>query len=173
MSLSDLARHGQVGREQYLEPAFNFRMTDIQAAMGLVQLRRLPAILERRQALAQHYDQLLAGMADVRPMAPPASAEWNVQTYCVRLLGRTAEQRDAVLAALNAAGIGARRGIMAAHEEVAWRNLPHAPLPHTEAWAAQSLALPVAHDLLAADQERVVATLDAALRGIRHIASPC
>jgi len=173
MSLSDLARHGHVGREQYLEPAFNYRMTDMQAAVGLVQLQRLPAILERRREIARHYDRLLQGLPDVRPMAPPERIAWNVQTYCVRLANRSAEERDAVLATLNEHGIGARRGIMAAHQEVAWRDQAHAPLPNTEAWAAESLALPVAYDMTLADQDRVVSTLDLALRGIRQRPGSC
>lgn len=159
MSISDLQRHGQAAREAYLEPAFNYRMTDIQAAIGLVQLGRLDAILHRRRALAAHYDQLLLGRAEVAPLVAPLGADWNVQTYCVRLLGFSAQQRDEVLGTLHAAGIGARRGVMAAHEELAWQHLPHAPLPNSEAWAAQSLALPMGHDLSPGDQARVVAVL--------------
>ena len=163
MSISDLQRHGQAAREAYLEPAFNYRMTDIQAAIGLVQLGRLEAILKRRRALAAHYDQLLQGVTDIAPLVVPPGADWNVQTYCVRLLGRSAQQRDQVLGTLHADGIGARRGVMAAHEEVAWQHLPHAPLPNSVAWAAQSLALPMGHDLSPSDQARVVAVLCSAL----------
>lgn len=161
MSVSDLQRHGQAApREQYLEPAFNFRMTDIQGAIGLVQLTRLETILQRRRALAAAYDVLLADHRDIQPLAPAAHDVWNVQTYCVRV---PAQRRDAALNMLNGQGIGAKRGIMAAHEEAAWAHLPRRPLPHTEAWSAQSLALPLFHAMTAADQARVVEALRKAL----------
>ena len=168
MSLSDHDRHGSAAREQYLEPGFNYRMTDLQAAVGLVQLQRLTAIVDERRALAQRYDQLLAGVQDVTLMPRNPDNHWNVQTYCVRIgkgaTGREAGvRRDRVLSELNRQGIGARRGVMAAHQEHAWRHHDRAPLPHTEAWAAESLALPVCHGMTEAEQGLVVSTLLAAL----------
>lgn len=161
MSVSDLQRHGQAApREQYLEPAFNYRMTDIQGAIGVVQLGRLDAILQRRRELAAGYDALLGDHDDVRPLRPAGHDTWNVQTYCVRI---PAERRDAALNALNGQGIGARRGIMAAHEEAAWAHVQHRPLPHTEAWSAQSLALPLFHAMTADEQMQVVEALTKAL----------
>ncbi len=161
MSVSDLQRHGQQApREQYLEPAFNYRMTDIQGAIGLVQLTRLEAILQRRRELAAGYDALLSDHDAVLPLKPASHDFWNVQTYCVRV---PAQSRDIVLNALNGQGIGARRGIMAAHEETAWAHVAHAPLPNTEAWSAQSLALPLFHAMTADDQLQVVEALTKAL----------
>jgi dTDP-4-amino-4,6-dideoxygalactose transaminase len=162
MSISDLQRHGtSAPREQYLEPAFNYRMTDIQGAIGLVQLTRLDAILQRRRALAQVYDALLAPHPHIVPLRPMAHDAWNVQTYCVRV---PALRRDEALRELNGQGIGAKRGIMAAHEEAAWAHLPHRPLPNTEAWSAQSLALPLFHAMTPDQQQQVVEALVAALR---------
>lgn len=166
MSLAPDLRHGSGAREGYLEPGWNFRMTDIQAAIGVQQLRKLEDIVERRRLLAARYDAMLVPHWQVAPLQPHVSDRWNVQTYCVCVAPGpqgAAVRRDAVLAHLNAAGIGARRGILAAHLEPAWDSLLRDPLPFTEAWSAQSLALPLYHNLTEADQAQVVATLAEAL----------
>ena len=160
MTVSAADRHGQTAREQYPEPAFNYRMTDLQAAIGVVQVARLPEILRVRRDLAQTYARLFADQPDIRPLPVGPQDRWNVQTYCVRV---PADRRDAVLHELNALGIGARRGVMAAHLETAWQHLAHGPLPHTQAWAAESLALPVFHTMTEADQVRVASALRSAL----------
>ncbi len=160
MTLSADQRHGQTAREQYVEPAWNYRLTDLQAAIGLVQLQRLPEILQHRAAIADLYRLALAEMSDVACMVLPADCVWNVQTFCVCVRDRAHDalgaRRDALLFALNSQGIGARRGIMAAHQEQAWRQLPRGELPHSERWAAQSLALPVFHAMTAHDVGQVV-----------------
>ena len=83
MSISDRVRNAatSVVREQYVEVAWNYRLTDIQAAMGIEQLKRLPGMVERRQALADRYDQALADHEVVRTPARPADTYWNVQSY--------------------------------------------------------------------------------------------
>jgi perosamine synthetase len=160
MTLAADQRHGSTAREQYAEPGFNFRMSDLQAAVGVVQTTKLDAIVQQRRAVADWYDAALAGHADIRPMALPTHDCWNVQTYCVRVPG---DRRDIVLASLQRQGIGARRGIMAAHLEPAWAHAQHVPLPHTEAWARESLALPVCHDMVPSDVTRVFEALKSAL----------
>lgn len=168
MSVSDAARHGTATREQYLEPAFNYRMTDIQAAIGVVQLGRLQAIVAQRRALAERYADLLADLTGATCLRVDARDSWNVQTFCVRLQGSDANDatvRDRVLADLNAQGIGARRGVMAAHQEPAWAHRHERALPQTEAWAAQSLALPLFHTMTEADQQTVVAAVQKAMKG--------
>jgi len=163
MTLSADQRHGQTAREQYVEPAWNYRLTDLQAAIGLVQLQRLAEIIQQRRAIADLYRQQLAHVPGVACMVLPADCVWNVQTFCVCVRDRAGDaggrRRDALLFALNSQGIGARRGIMAAHMEQAWQHLPHAELPHSEQWAAQSLALPVFHSMTAAEVGQVVAAM--------------
>src|SRR6267143_102146 len=88
MSATDTARHGasEVIFESYSMLGYNYRLTDIQAAVGREQLKRLPAIIERRRFLAQRYAQLLAGIGDeVEAPVEPAWARSNWQSYCVRL----------------------------------------------------------------------------------------
>ena len=159
MSVSAADRHASGGAvvESYVETAFNYRMTDVQAAMGLVQLDRLDGIVEQRRELAARYHRLLAPHG-LRAVADPPHGTTNFQSFWVELPD-TAPGLPEVLAALAAKGVSARRGIMAAHLEPAYDTHPHAPLPHTERIALRSVILPLHHELSDADQELVVAAL--------------
>jgi perosamine synthetase len=165
MSVSAAERHagGGVVLESYEETAFNYRMTDLQAAIGLVQLRRLPGMVERRRALAARYAELLAALPGLRPVTDPAWGTTNFQSYWVELPDDFPGERNDVLRALAAAGISARRGIMAAHLEPAYAGHPHGPLPVTEHLTNRTFILPLHHELTADDQDLVVETLDKAL----------
>ncbi|WP_300016039.1 DegT/DnrJ/EryC1/StrS family aminotransferase [Pseudonocardia sp.] len=163
MSVSAADRHasGKVVLEEYAETAFNYRMTDLQAAMGLVQLGRLPGMVARRRELVARYRELLAPLG-VRPVEDPEFGASNHQSFWVELPDGAPAVVD-VLAGLAAAGVSARRGIMAAHREPAYAGHPHAPLPVTEHLTTRTLILPVHHELTDADQQRVVDALAAAL----------
>ncbi|MFE1337086.1 DegT/DnrJ/EryC1/StrS family aminotransferase [Streptomyces sp. NPDC058733] len=145
--------------ESYLEVGYNYRMTDIQAAVGLVQLGKLDEMISRRRALAAGYDSLLRDVPGLIPVRDPAYGESNFQSYWVLLGPDFPVGRDDLLAALAAAGVSARRGIMAAHLEPAYAGHPHAPLPVTERISRDSLILPLFHTLTEAQQDRVVAVL--------------
>jgi perosamine synthetase len=169
MSVSAAERHSGGGAvvESYLETAFNYRMTDIQAAVGLVQLSKLDAIVRRRRELAARYHELLAErLGDVpalRPVRDPEHGTTNYQSFWVMLPEDLPVERNEVLTRLAARGVSARRGIMAAHLEPAYAGHPHVDLPVTEAFTKRSLILPLYHDLTAADQDTVVDELRAAL----------
>jgi perosamine synthetase len=165
MSVSAADRHaaGSVVLEAYEETAFNYRMTDLQAAIGLVQLGRLAGMVERRRALAARYHALLTDVPGVRAVTDPEWGTTNYQSFWVVLPEDFAGERNDVLRALAGAGISARRGIMAAHLEPAYAGHPHGPLPVTEHLTERSLILPLHHELTAAEQELVVETLAKAL----------
>src|SRR5262249_16791061 len=114
MTVSAADRHaaGTVVLEGYAETAFNYRMTDLQAARGLVQLGRLPAIAARRREIVARYHALLADLP-VRPVRDPAHGTSNHQSFWVELPDDAPPLVD-VLGRLAAAGVSARRGIMAA-----------------------------------------------------------
>lgn len=121
MSVPDTVRHGakQVIFESYPMLGYNYRMTDIQAAVGREQLKRLPEITERRRYLAQRYQQMLA---DVPGLKLPTEQDWvksNWQSYCVRLPEKC-DQRQVMQVMLDA-GVATRRGIMCAHREPAYQ----------------------------------------------------
>lgn len=161
MSVPDTVRHGsaQVIFESYPEVGFNYRMTDIQAAVGREQLRRLPAIVEERRALAARYAELLHAVPGVVTPTEPEWARSNWQSYSVRLPAGV-EQRK-VMQYLLDHGISSRRGIMCSHLEPAYQNaLPRFPLPESEAAQAECVLLPLYSGLTAEEQEGVTLALN-------------
>jgi perosamine synthetase len=160
MSVPDTVRHGsaQVIFEAYPEVGFNYRMTDIQAAVGREQLKRLPEIVHARRALAEHYHQLLRAIPGLTVPREPSWARTNWQSYCVRL-PQGVEQRR-VMQQLMDEGVASRRGIMCSHREPAYASLPlRFPLPHSEAAQEHCLLLPLYPQMTPDDQERVATAL--------------
>ena len=122
MSVPDTVRHSsrEVVFESYPELGFNYRLTDIQAAIGREQLKRIPEAIAQRRGLARRYRELLA---DVPGLILPTEPEWarsNWQSYCVRLPEK-ANQREVMQHMLDA-GIATRRGIMCAHLEPVYHD---------------------------------------------------
>jgi perosamine synthetase len=122
MSVPDTVRHAsrQVVFESYPELGFNYRLTDIQAAIGREQLKRLPEGLSQRRQLAARYRQLLA---DIPGLILPTEPDWartNWQSYCLRLPANTKQRR--VMQEMLNEGIATRRGIMCAHLEPAYTD---------------------------------------------------
>ena len=162
MNLSAAARHASTGPtfESYLEVGYNYRMTDIQAAVGLVQLGKLDEMIGRRRELAARYHELLADVPGTRAVRDPEYGTSNYQSFWVLLDPEYfPDGRDGALQRLAAAGVSARRGIMAAHLEPAYQDAEHAPLPVTERLTRNSLILPLFHTLTEAQQEHVVDVL--------------
>jgi perosamine synthetase len=163
MSVSDTVRHSasRVVFETYPIVGYNYRMTDIQAAVGRVQLRRLPGVVAKRRALAEAYRGLLAEIPGLGLPFEPSFARSNWQSFCVRL----PEQADqvVVMQAMLEQGVATRRGIMCSHREPAYRDNPlRAPLPRSEAAQDRCIILPLYPQMTAADQERVAAALSGA-----------
>jgi dTDP-4-amino-4,6-dideoxygalactose transaminase len=165
MSVSAAERHqaGGVVIEQYLETGFNYRLTDMQAAIGLVQLGRLPALVARRRELAQRYHEALADIPGVHAVTDPPYGTTNYQSFWLLLDGSVKQDRNAVMAACAAEGVSTRRGIMAAHLEPACARFATAPLPVTEKLTSRSLILPLYHQMTEAEQDRVIGALRGAL----------
>jgi perosamine synthetase len=169
MSVSDLERHqaDRVIIEDYPEVGFNFRMPDVVAAVALAQLGKLDRFVTARRVLAARYDAALAGLPAIEPPWAPAWAEHNYQSYIVRVRGFDAARRNALLDALHRRGVGARRGLMACHQEQCYQDGRLAriggSLAHSEAAAAETMVLPMFQELTADDQDYVVAQLADAL----------
>ena len=167
MSVSDRARHAsaQVVAEEYALLGFNYRMTDIQAAIGREQLKRLPAIFERRRELAVRYYERLSGMPGVTAPVEPCWARSNWQSYAVRLDDRL-DQR-AVMQKMLDAGVSTRRGVMNAHLEPAyppgtWRAAPGG-LKQSEAAQRSCIMLPLFHQMTVDEQDKVIGELRLAI----------
>ena len=162
MSVSAADRHASVlaPPETYDEVGFNYRMTDLQAAVGLVQLSRLDAVVARRRALAARYQGAIAGIEGLRAVADPPSGTGNYQSFWVEVSPAYPCDREQLLAALARADISARRGIMAAHRQPPYADLARpGELPVTEWLTDHTVILPLFHQLTEADQDRVIAVL--------------
>ncbi|MBF0254680.1 MAG: DegT/DnrJ/EryC1/StrS family aminotransferase [Candidatus Omnitrophica bacterium] len=165
MSVTDLARHG--GRrpvvESYVELGFNYRMTDLQAAVGRVQLRRLGGMVRRRRVLARRYTQKLQGITGLAAPAEPPGVRSNFQSYCVRLPEGVSQKR--VMTCLLKEGIAVKTGILCAHREPVFTREPFRAGTLTQSERAQDTAilLPLYDSLQTAEQDRVIRALAAAL----------
>lgn len=165
MSVPDTVRHGspQVIFEDYLVVGYNYRMTDIQAAIGRKQLERLPQLVARRRAIAATYTELLSNFEGLRVPEEPEWAKSNWQSYCVRLPDHL-DQRT-VMQGLLDRGIATRRGIMCSHREPAYANgKQRHDLRQSELAQDRSILLPIYAQM---SQEDVGRVIDALLQRIR------
>jgi perosamine synthetase len=168
MDTSDLARHSarDIVVEAYPERGWNSRMTDMQAALGLCQLRVLDEILERRRVLAERYTAALERIPHLKAPYDPAYAQRTWQSYCVRVEPGAPLERTELMRSLLHDGIATRRGVMAIHEEASYSaQAPQgAPeLPHTEAATRETLMLPLFPDLSEEQQDYVLERLEACM----------
>lgn len=162
MSLSDYARHGASPTlfEGYPEIGYNARMTDIQAAIGLVQLSRTEELLAKRRRVAEIYSAHLANYWLLVPPHVPDGLAHNWQSYQVMVREGVPFTRNEIMDRLFQAGVSTRRGVMASHLEPPYRDLG-AVLPHTEHAAANSLLLPMHSGMTEAQACAVLAAIDA------------
>ncbi len=158
MSVSDAVRHAArtVVFEDYPEVGFNYRMTDIQAAVGRVQLRRLPELLQRRRTLARRYDDALASVRGLRTPHVPAETLPNYQSYAVTVTPDYPLDRDSLMQALLERGVSTRRGIMNSHQEGAYCGSGCWHLPHSEAARDGTVLLPLYPSMTDSEQDYVV-----------------
>jgi perosamine synthetase len=165
-STSDLSRHqsGTTDLEEYWELGYNCRMTDIQAAIGVVQMGKLDVILADRRRLAERYTGLLSGDERIRTPYEPPNYYHTYQSYCIRLRGDDRLSRASIMQELADQGIATRRGVMATHLEPCYRaSTADLSLPITEAAAAETLLLPLYAGMHDRDQDIVVAALRRAM----------
>jgi dTDP-4-amino-4,6-dideoxygalactose transaminase len=162
VSAADRHHSRQPVHEHYTEVGFNFRMTDVQAAIGLVQLRKLAQMVTRRRVLARRYQQLLSGIPELLMADDPPCGETNYQSFWMLLPKESTVSRDGLIRLLTEAGISVRRGIMAAHLEPAYAGVK-ASLPVTERLTRHSLILPLFHQMTQVQQDRVASVVTSAL----------
>ena len=178
MSLGARSRHmsSQVTFESYERRGFNFRLTDIQAAVGRVQVERLDEIVKKRRELAARYTERLAEIPGADAPLEPSDARTNWQSYCLRL-AEGLDQRTVMQKMLDA-GVATRRGVMCAHREPAyadggWRcgapdcsesGKPCEHLVRSEQAQDSCIVLPLFDGMSLDEQDVVIATLVAAVR---------
>lgn len=135
---------------------FNYRMTDIQAALGLSQLARLDSFIERRNELADRYRELLS---DLPVDLPPAVRPGAVHGYHLFVIG--VDNRRAVFRQLRQAGIGVQVHYVPVHHHDVSRDIeiPAGGFPAADTYYERAISIPLYPDLTAADQDTVVETL--------------
>jgi dTDP-4-amino-4,6-dideoxygalactose transaminase len=161
-NVSDYARHGagKVIIEEYPVLGYNFRMTDIQGAIGVEQLKKLDWILGRRLELGARYNAAFADLDFIETPYEPPYAKHTYQSYCLRLAHNAPLTRDELMAKMQAAGIATRRGVMAAHLEPFYINkFGRVPLPVTEQATRETIILPIYAQMTEAEQYTVISTL--------------
>lgn len=139
---------------------YNYRMTDVQAALGLSQLERLGAYVQRRNVLARRYDALLSGL----PVRLPSVSRGNVSAfhlYVVRVEGRDADEHARIFSDMRDAGIGVNLHYTPVHLQPYYRDLGFTPghCPEAERYANDALTLPLYPGLTETMQDEVVDAL--------------
>ncbi|MET0447780.1 MAG: DegT/DnrJ/EryC1/StrS family aminotransferase [Aeromicrobium sp.] len=161
MSASAADRHTSIlaPAEEYAEIGFNFRMTDLQAAVGLVQLDKLPEAVERRREIAEVYAKYVDDIDGLRSVADPAWGTSNFQSFWIEVAPPYRLDRDGLLEHLAYHDISARRGIMTSHRQPAHDRSRHVPLPVSEHLSDNTLILPLFHQMSVPEQARVIDAL--------------
>lgn len=160
MSIPDAVRHGarKVVLEKYVTTGYNYRMTDIHAAVGLEQLKKLPAMVARRREQVERYRDLLSGLQGLGLPAEPEWARSNWQSFCVRL--PEGIDQVTVMQGLLDKGISTRRGIMCAHKEAPYENdMWNARLPESSRAEERCILLPLFHEMTGEQMEYVADSL--------------
>lgn len=147
---------------QQIELGWNYRMTEMQAALGISQLTRLNEFVERRQALAARYDTLLAAHPLRRP-GRLSDAYSAFHLYVVRLEDET--RHRAVFEELRAAGVGVNLHYIPVHLQPYYRNLGYAvgDFPLAEDYYKRAISIPMYPDLLESEQDLVIKSVGSAL----------
>lgn len=163
MSISDKTRHesSRVLTESYPIVGYNYRLTDLQAAIGREQLRRLPDIVAHRRRLATGYAERLGDLPGVRTPVEPEWARSNWQSYCIRLPAGTDQQQ--VMQSMLDHGVATKRGIMCIHREAPYRFAARRGLAHSEQARDECILLPLYPTMTDPEQDLVVDALRAAL----------
>lgn len=157
-----LRQHGRDADGSFATAGFNFRMTDIQGAIGVVQLERLSDIVAERRRLAERYASALAPLTGIAPPREPAYARTNWQSFIALL--DDAERQPRVIEHLADLAIAAQPGIMCAHLEAPYRGLwPNERLARGAEAHRRGLSLPLFVGMTDEDVDRVVAAVERAL----------
>lgn len=162
MSINDLDRHQSksVMIEEYDELGYNYRMSDLEAAVGFVQLTKLDGLLKQRAQLAERYSRAFKELGYLISPAVPPYAKHTYQSYLVRIVKDAPFSRDELMEKLLERDIATRRGIMASHLEPLYaKEYAKTRLPETEAATRETLILPLFPQMTSEEQDYVIARI--------------
>ena len=146
---------------QQIDLGFNYRMTELQAALGVSQMKRLDEFVARRHALARRYDAMLTRLPVVTPWQHPDSYS-GLHLYVIRLYPNQTDRRQLqVFESLRSQGIGVNVHYIPVHTQPYYRNLGFEPgdFPQAESYYAEAISLPMFHGMTEAQQDAVVEAL--------------
>jgi dTDP-4-amino-4,6-dideoxygalactose transaminase len=169
MSVSDRVRHSSstVIMEDHLEVGYNYRLTDIQAAVGIKQLEKLDWIIAERRKIADKYLNALKIFDFIRLPIEPEGYFTNWQSFSIYLKPNAPIKRNDLMQLLLDKGVSTRRGVMTTHRETAYKNFKLvSDLPISEDASDQSIILPLYVPMLDADIDYVINTIINLLKGL-------
>jgi perosamine synthetase len=160
MSVNDLERHtsNKIIIEEYPEVGYNYRMTDIQAAIGIKQLEKLDWIVKERRTIAKRYYESLQSCKHVVLPTEQDNQFSNYQSYCIRLTESSPISRDDLMQKMHVAGIATRRSVMMIHKEKAYYT-ENVTLPNTSLLSMQSLIIPLYVGMTIEEQNTVITAI--------------
>jgi len=143
--------------DEYIEFGYNYRITDIQSAIGIEQMKKLPEILEKRKILANIYNEELSKIPNLKiPFVPPYT-QHTYQTYVIRV---PAEQRNKILQEMNQRGISVKPGIETCHNQPCYyKKYGKIYLPKTEQANAETMLIPLYPQMTQEEQNYVITNL--------------
>ena len=168
MSVNDRERHTSTKLifEDHLEVGYNYRMTDIQAAVGIKQLEKLDFIIAERRKIAEHYNKAFKNISGVRIPEERENYFTNYQSYALYLIPEGKLTRNQFMERMLEKGISTRRGIMTSHRESAYKNeSKNVSLPESEKYADNSVILPLYYPMSTSDIETVIKEVQLLLSG--------
>lgn len=158
-TIADHTRHTskKIMTESYEMVSLNYRLTDIQAAILIEQMKKLPTILKKRSLLARRYNKKLFHIRSIRTPFIPDNVTPNWQSYIITLLPDAPLSQEEIMQHLLNHRIATRRGVMACHiEPVYKKQMPGVSLPVTEMLAARTITLPLFPDMTIEQQDYVI-----------------
>ncbi|MDX2171924.1 MAG: DegT/DnrJ/EryC1/StrS family aminotransferase [Bacteroidota bacterium] len=159
MSVNDRERHSSTKLifEDHLEVGYNYRMTDIQASVGIHQLAKLDLIIEERRKIAKRYNEAFKNLKGVKPSVEMDGYFTNYQSYTLNFDDTAKLKRNEFMEAMLELGISTRRGIMTAHRESAYKEIrDKVSLPLSEKYADNSVIIPLFYPMTNEEIETVI-----------------
>jgi perosamine synthetase len=163
----DVHRHNAARpqAEDFEQLGFNYRMTNLQGAVGVAQMERFEEMLAARRRLGARYTEALSDVRGITPPVEPEGLKTNYQSYMVRIDAGSARTRDEVMLGLRQAGIATRPGITAIHQQPIYRDAVRAALPETDRAVEEALILPLFPQMSDTEHDEVVRTLTELVEG--------
>ncbi len=166
MSINDRVRHesDKVIFEDHIELGYNYRMTDIQAAVGIKQLEKLDKIVDERRKIALQYHEAFKDIDCIRLPYEEEGYFTNYQSYSIYLKPECPINRNDLMQKLLDVGISTRRGVVTAHRETAYKDYAVYNLPISEDASDNSIVIPLYYPMTQEEVAYVILNINMLIR---------